>query len=439
MPAAVGRRRQELAEGRLVDNRRTMRSSPIRTPALAAAVCLLGQLTGCGGDLGSGGATSVPGSNVAAITVDGGPAAAINGVNSAYVSVTVCQPGSSSNCQVIDHVLLDTGSTGLRLLATVANSSLALPQEMDTTNQPLFECLQFGDRSYTWGSVRLADVQIADGKAQNLPVQLIGDPAAPTAPSECSLGLTANPLPAADTVASLNANGILGIGVFREDCGSGCTQPPGAGQIYQYYVCAASCTGDTVDTTLQVQNPVYRFATNNNGVVIELPAVGANGSFGARGSLVLGINTQANNSLGSATVLPVDALGFLTTVYNGLPLTHSYIDSASKGLYFDDAYAVCNASSPAGGLYCPGASAPVALSATVQGSNGTTKQIDFSVGDALTLLQAQPTYNAVSNFAGPLGDATGFDWGLPFFYGRNVFVAIEGQSTTGATGPYFAF
>jgi hypothetical protein len=422
-----------------VENGRVMRSTAIRTLNFAATLYALGLLASCGGDLGSGGATGVPGSNVTSIVVDGGPAAAINGVNSAYVSVTVCQPGSSSNCQLIDHVLLDTGSTGLRLLATVANKSLALPQEMDTANQPLFECLQFGDRSYTWGSVRLADVQIADGKALALPVQLVGDSAAPAAPSECSLALTAKPLPAADTVAALNANGILGVGVFREDCGNGCSQPPGAGQIYQYYVCAASCSGDTLGTALQVQNPVYRFASNNNGVVIEMPAVGPNGSFGARGSLVLGINTQSNNSLGSATVLPVDALGFLTTVYNGQTLAHSIIDSASRGLYFDDVFPACNATSPAAGLYCPGAAAPLALLASVQGTDGSTKQVDFSVGDGLTLLQAQPTYNAFSNFGGPLGDATGFDWGLPFFYGRSVFVAIEGQSTTGATGPYFAF
>ncbi len=426
-------------QGRLMDNGRVTRSPPNRTPALAAAVCLLGQLAGCGGDLGSGGATSVPGSNVAAITVDGGPAGAINGVNSAYVSVKVCQPGSSSNCQVIDHVLLDTGSIGLRLLATVANASLALPQEMDTASQPLFECLRFADRSYTWGSVRLADVEIADGKAQNLPVQLVGDAAAPTAPSECSLALTANPLLAADTVAALNANGILGIGVFREDCGSGCTSPPLPGDIYQYYVCGASCSGETLGTALQLQNPVYHFASNNNGVVIELPAVGANGSFGARGSLVLGINTETNNALGSAIVLPVNALGYLTTTYNGVQLVNSRIDSASKGLYFDDVFPQCDAASVAGGLYCPGAAAPVALSATLQGSDGSTQQVDFSIGDGLTLLQAQPTYNAFSNFGGPLGDATAFDWGLPFFYGRSVYVAIEGQSTSGATGPYFAF
>ena len=415
-------------------------SPTIQRYSLAAVTCSLVLLSGCGGDLGSGGATAVPGSNVAGIVVDGGPAAAINGTNSAYVSVTVCAPGSTSNCQVIDHVLLDTGSSGLRLLASVANTTLVLPREMDPASQPLFECLDFKD-SYAWGSVRLADVQIADGKAMSLPVQLIGDPAAPTAPSECSRALTASPLPAGDTVAALNANGILGVGVFREDCGVGCTSPPLPGDIYQYYVCAATCTGETLDTKLQVQHPVYRFATNNNGVDIELPAVGAGGSFGARGSLILGINTQSNNSLGTATVLPVDAAtGFLTTIYNGRTLAHSFIDSASKGLYFNDTILVCDTASVAGGLYCPGATAPLALSASMQGTNGVNVQVNFSVGDGLTLLHARPTYSAFSNFAGPLADATAFDWGLPFFYGRRVFVAIEGQSTTaGGPGPYFAF
>jgi hypothetical protein len=32
-----------------------------------------------------------------------------------------------------------------------------------------------------------------------------------------------------------------------------------------------------------------------------------------------------------------------------------------------------------------------------------------------------------------------FDWGLPFFYGRHVFVAIEGAPTPGGTGPYWAY
>jgi hypothetical protein len=32
-----------------------------------------------------------------------------------------------------------------------------------------------------------------------------------------------------------------------------------------------------------------------------------------------------------------------------------------------------------------------------------------------------------------------FDWGLPFYYGRTVFTAIEGQNTSAGAGPYFAF
>jgi hypothetical protein len=33
----------------------------------------------------------------------------------------------------------------------------------------------------------------------------------------------------------------------------------------------------------------------------------------------------------------------------------------------------------------------------------------------------------------------GLDWGLPFFFGQNVFVAIQGASTPGGTGPYWAY
>ena len=46
---------------------------------------------------------------------------------------------------------------------------------------------------------------------------------------------------------------------------------------------------------------------------------------------------------------------------------------------------------------------------------------------------ANPNQN---NFNAP---SNSFDLGLPFFYGRNIYTAIEGRSAGGATGPYFAF
>ena len=42
--------------------------------------------------------------------------------------------------------------------------------------------------------------------------------------------------------------------------------------------------------------------------------------------------------------------------------------------------------------------------------------------------------------AGAQIDSAGsFDYGLPFFYGRNVFTAIEDASTPAGNGPYFGF
>jgi hypothetical protein len=70
------------------------------------------------------------------------------------------------------------------------------------------------------------------------------------------------------------------------------------------------------------------------------------------------------------------------------------------------------------------------------GSPGT---VNFSIENADTLFSTNNT--AFSTLGGgPSGGATSsFDWGLPFFFGRNVFTAIDGLSTPGGTGPYYAY
>ncbi|MFZ2085111.1 MAG: DUF3443 family protein, partial [Candidatus Sulfotelmatobacter sp.] len=154
------------------------------------------------------------------------------------------------------------------------------------------------------------------------------------------------------------------------------------------------------------------------------------------GSLVFGIGTQSNNALGTAAVYTADPTsGNFSTTYSGTAYPdESFIDSGSNAYFFPSTTITqCGSTSDAPGFYCP--STTQNLSATNQGANGASGTVNFSVANAETLFNT-------SDFAfGDLGGtfSGGFDWGLPFFFGRNVFVAIQGQSTPGGTAPYWAY
>jgi hypothetical protein len=412
--------------------------------ATLAAIALVTLIAGCGGGGGGGSggagagtsvsstsaqtpapATAQQPANVAAISVDHG----ISGVpNMPFVSVTVCSPGGT-NCQTIDHVLVDTGSWGLRLFAAQLPASVALPQQTNGNGGALAECMQFFD-GYTWGSVRIADVQIGGEHASSVPIQVI-DPNYASVPSSC-----ANTGASRNTPTALAANGILGIGVFRHDCGAACASQAIAGT---YYACAGTnCSATAVAESLQVANPVPYFGTDGNGVIVSLPAVAGAGAPSVSGTLVFGIGTQSNNGLGGAQVIGVDpSRGVFTTTQNGTTYAGSIIDSGSTGLFFStNQMSAC--ASPDQAYYCP--SATEQFSAVNTGANGTTSAVTFSVGNAAQIWQASGGAAAMPLFAGPafVGSQV-FDWGLPFFYGRNVYAAIEQASTPGGAGPYFAY
>src|SRR5580700_3760243 len=98
-------------------------------------------LVGCGGSSSSSTANNVittTGSNVAPISVNGGPQG--NYADAAFISVTVCVPGTST-CQTVDNVLVDTGSFGLRVLSSAL--TLSLPQQNAADGSPVAECLTF--------------------------------------------------------------------------------------------------------------------------------------------------------------------------------------------------------------------------------------------------------------------------------------------------------
>jgi hypothetical protein len=394
----------------------------VRTLLLAFVVAQV-SAPQCGSSPSTGSPVAAPAANVQPIVVNAGPANSY--FDGAFTSVTVCVPGQATACQTIDGVLVDTGSSGLRLLSSAL--SLSLPQQTGNTGAPVAECLQFLD-GFTWGPVQAADVKLAGEQASAVPIQVIGAPAFSTVPPDCASSGTPE-----NTLASLGANGILGIGLFRQDCGIGCAFV-GASNPGLYYECPSlGCQTTAEPLTKQVQNPVWLFSRDNNGVVVQLPAVPIGGAPSATGSLVFGIGTQSNNSLGSATVLTVDANGNITTVFRGQSYGSSFIDSGSNGIYFLDAATtglpICPDTSD---FYCP--ATLQTLSATNRGANGATSAVNFAVGNND---QLNVNFTAFSEVAGP--NPGGFDWGLGFFFGRSVFTAIEGQGTPGGTGPYFAY
>jgi hypothetical protein len=183
---------------------------------------------------------------------------------------------------------------------------------------------------------------------------------------------------------------------------------------------------------------VFNFPTDNNGVIVELPAVNDVAPT-VNGSLIFGIGTQSNNALPStATVLNLDTSDSFTTNFASQSLTGSFIDSGSNGLFFPDpalAGSVCPGTDSS--WYCP-TSTLTGLSATNVGATGSpSSTVTFSVDNFETVTAANPTDAAFSNLAGP--NTGGFDWGLPFFYGRNVFTGIDGTTVGTTPTPFFAY
>lgn len=409
--------------------------------------------SGGGGDSGSSGTTTGTGTtppptvlpNTLAVSVDAGPAAltSANAVaaNVLYATVTVCTPGSTTACRAIDHVQVDTGSTGLRLIASAVGSGVTPTAVTDpTTGRPLLECVQFAD-GYSFGSVVAVDVTLGSRTISSLPIQLIGDPSAGTAPSSCVSG------PAENTAVDFGANGVLGIGNFLQDCGSACATRAVSGF---YYTCpttsgGSGCASAIVAVARQVPNPVARLSADNNGAIIQLPAVPSPGATGVTGQVLFGIGTQTDNALGSLRLFGLTGSGTLTATLNGATLTGSFVDSGSNGYFFPASnIATCPDASY---FYCPvtasGTRTSITETATITGTNNATATVTFTVDNADQVF-GNSSFTAFPGLAGPSGTLLNgtsgvLDFGLPFFYGRSVAVVFEGSTVAGVTGPALAF
>jgi hypothetical protein len=430
----------------------------------------LGFAVGCGGGsgsssnsnssgAGSSGSNPSTGANVLAIAVDGGPAAnKANGdiyPNGAFASATICAPGSSSNCVTVDHLLVDTGSYGLRVLES-AVSSLNLSAVKASNGSAAYDCVSFVDGSFLWGPVEAASVTLGGEKASDVPIQVISSSTL-NVPTSCGTNLNEDQ----NAQSSLGANGILGVGLEPADCGPACDPSAGGSPpAPAYYTCASlPCLPAFVTEANQVTNPVVAFSTDNNGVIVELPAVSGS-SATVSGSLIFGIGTESNNQLSSsATVFQPLVCDSFTTIFESQSLSitdpsqcsgpGSFIDSGSNGLFFPDvnnSIPTCSNSTPFGDLsefYCPSSAQSLSATNEVTHDTSITKKTPFTVGNALNLFTAAPTDAAFGTLAGLNPQGFGFDWGLPFFYGVHVYSAIDGQVVANPAGapspPWWAY
>jgi len=341
-------------------------------------------------------------------------------VDQPFGAIKVCTPGTQQ-CQILSGLLIDTASFGLRIFPQAL--TVHLPGQMSGPDL-VSECAFFG--SFTaWGRVATADVTMGNEPTiQSLPVQIMNPnfPAAGHRPGRCNQ----TGLPFARNPQQLNFNGILGIGMLQYD-----------GVDTLYYTCTTThCTATTQPLDLQVQNPVALLPVDNNGVLLKFPLPPANGALSLTGQLIFGINTEPNNQIPSSfKEYTADANLQFTTAFRGRRQP-GFLDSGSNGYFYDNPYLpLCPGSlSP---WYCP--AGLTGQSATNIGSDRINRgAVNFAIADA-NVLFATPNA-AFYDLGANLGPGM-FDWGLPFFLGRRVFVGIDGKTVSGVNEPppFWAF
>jgi Protein of unknown function (DUF3443)/Bacterial Ig-like domain (group 2) len=366
--------------------------------------------------------TSGAANNVIPITVNGSLCSANSYLNKPCVSVTVCTPGTST-CQIINDILLDTGSYGLRIFQQALAVSLS---QVTGAAGSIAECVQFGDGSSMWGPVQTAGVILANEPTVQVSIQVV-DSTFGTRSAGCSNADT--------TPAAAGFNGILGVGLFTQDCGTTCANSASNGH---YFACSGtSCPGTTIPLSSQVQNPAALLPRDNNGVIVQLPGVAPGGTRSVDGTLILGIGTQANNVPASVTVYSASATtGEFMTQFSGRTYG-SFIDTGSNGLFFTppSGSQLRNCSGSNRGWFCP--MSTLSLSATNTGATGAPSgAVPFQIGN-FTIL----TINSFNQVFAEVGGSfpVSFDWGLPFFFGRTVVIGYEGSASSLGNGPYWAY
>lgn len=353
-------------------------------------------------------------------------------LNEPVVSVKICSPGTSI-CKIVGRILLDTGSSGLRIFASQIKD-ISLNQVLTSSGQEVAKCTNYADGTAQWGPIKSAKLVLGGETIENVNIQII-DAAYSSVPNSC-VGVENDPIAA-------GYNGILGVGIRDYDCGAGCSTNANSNL---YFSCGPTkCTSSAISLSGQVRNPIAVMNSNSNsegindsnGSALMLPSVPITGAFSASGYLIFGIGTRKNNSPVSDTkFFTTDDKGFMKTNYLGKTIP-SFIDSGSNGLFFP----ATTQNQTCSGWFCP--QTPIKLSAINYPNSGS----GFFSSVSFDIINSQQVFISHNHVYASLGAelSTHFDWGLPFFLGKTVYTGIIGKTMVWSvdgnsyTGPYYAY
>ena len=328
-------------------------------------------------------------------------------VNEPVVTLTICVP-NSTNCENVSNILVDLGSTGLRLSHTLAISS-SLPQESENGGL-ITECYGFVS-GYNYGPVVTASVTLGN-QSVTVPVQISNSSL--SAPSSCTTSSTGN---ISSAPFEPYINGILGLLFPQDDSLDG-----------QYYEGGSGPT--TISSSLEVQNPVFLLPTSeNNGVLLSgFPTV----STTQGDPTVSGLLTFGTGTASGLTQLTTNSSAIITASYNGQTLK-AFFDTGSNGWFIENPNIPTCTSSSLQGFFCGTATTQ---SATLTGTNGSSVKLNFSIENAQTLFN---TGNQdFSSLGGPLSNI--FDAGFPaFLYGKTIGVGWDTLTVNSTDEGYFLY
>ncbi len=366
---------------------------------------------------GSGGSSStsppaVTAANQVALLVEQNPdVSSFVTANMPYVTLSVCD--AAGHCDQVDHVLLDTGSTGLRIFAADL-PGLSLPTVSTTAGAPAGECASFLS-GYMWGPVRQATVEIG-GETAQVPIQVVADGSFAPVPKSCSStnlqGYTSE-----NGTGGLGAKGILGVDVFPTD-----------GQ--SYYGCnGSSCTSGFVSQ--QVANVVDGFAADNNGIIITMPSVSASGQASAQGTLTFGVDTRSDNQQAGYSLLQEDISGSIDVTMNGSSYQRSVVDSGSNFYFLN----MPSGTPTSGGFLDPAQATtyPTVLSSNVVATQSLSTSIEIDPYRNVSGDAVDPNTGVPFNSPGEQ------ILGMPYFYGRSIAWTYMGKQSLEGSGPLIAF